>query len=51
MISHFIGDLLFGGFVIIIAVILINDQENAVKLTQGLTGAYTGGVKELAAIR
>jgi hypothetical protein len=51
MFGNFIGDLLFGGFVIIMVVILINDQENAVKLTKGGVEAYTGGVKELASIR
>jgi hypothetical protein len=51
MFGNFIGDILFGGFVIIMVVILINDQENAVNLVSGTTKAYTGGVKELASIR
>jgi hypothetical protein len=49
--GKFVGDFLFGGFVIVMAVILFNDQDKAVKLTQGLGGAYTTGVKDLASIR
>lgn len=49
--GRFIGDLLFGGFVIVLAVIFIRDQENATKLVGGLAGTYTGSVKELASIR
>jgi len=51
MFGNFIGDILFGGFVIIMVVILVNDQDKAVNLVQGGTNAYVGGVKELASIR
>lgn len=51
MFGKFVGDLLFGGFVIIMAVILINDQDKAVKLTQGTEQTYVEGVKGLASIR
>lgn len=49
--GNFIGDLLFGGFIIVMAVILINDQANAVKLAQGGADVYTSSVKNLATIR
>jgi len=44
----YFGDLLFWGFLLVILVILIRDQSNAVALTKGLTGAYTGGITDLA---
>jgi hypothetical protein len=44
----YMGDLLFWGFLLVVLVILIRDQSNAVALTKGLTGAYTGGITGLA---
>ena len=44
----YIGDILFWGFLLVVLVILIRDQQNAVALTKGLTGAYTGGITSLA---
>lgn len=40
--------MLFWGFLLVILVIFIRDQSNAVALTKGLTGAYTGGITDLA---
>lgn len=45
-----IGDLFFWGFMLVILVILIRDQGNAVALTKGMVGAYTGGITDLAAL-
>jgi len=42
------GDILFWGFLLVILVILIRDQGNAVALTKGMVGAYTGGITDLA---
>jgi hypothetical protein len=42
------GDILFWGFLLVILVILIRDQSNAVALTKGMVGAYTGGITDLA---
>ena len=42
------GELLFWGFMLVLIVIFIRDQSNAVALTKGLTGAYTGGITDLA---
>lgn len=42
------GELLFWGFMLVLVVIFIRDQSNAVALTKGLTGAYTGGITDLA---
>lgn len=42
------GELLFWGFLVAILVIFIRDQANAVALTKGLTGAYTGGITDIA---
>ena len=44
------GDLLFWGFLLVILVILIRDQANAVKLFSGTVNAYTGGITSLAAL-
>jgi hypothetical protein len=49
-VQNFIGDLLFGGFVIILLVILINDSENAVNLLGGTAKVYTGSVRTLAQV-
>lgn len=42
------GDLLFWGFLLVILVILIRDQKNAVALFSGGINAYTGGITSLA---
>lgn len=42
------AELLFWGFLLVILVIFIRDQANAVALTKGLTGVYTGGITDLA---
>ena len=42
------GDLLFWGFLLVILVILIRDQSNAVALLSGSVNAYTGGITSLA---
>ena len=44
----YVGDLFFWGFLLVVLVILIRDQSNAVALTSGLTNAYTGGITSLA---
>ena len=44
----YFGDILFWGFLLVILVILIRDQSNAVALTKGLVGSYTGGITTLA---
>jgi len=46
----YFGDILFWGFLLVILVILIRDQSNAVALTKGLVGSYTGGITALAAL-
>jgi hypothetical protein len=42
------SELLFWGFLLVILVIFIRDQSNAVALTKGMVGTYTGGITELA---
>lgn len=42
------SELLFWGFLLVILVIFIRDQSNAVQLTKGLVGTYTGGITDLA---
>jgi hypothetical protein len=44
------GELLFWGFLLVLIVIFIRDQSNAVALTKGLVGTYTGGITDLAAL-
>jgi len=44
------GELIFWGFLIAIAFLFISDAPNAVFLTKGMVGAYTGGVTDLAKI-
>lgn len=46
----YFGDILFWGFLIVIGFILISDAPNAVYLTKGMVGAYTGGITDLAKI-
>jgi hypothetical protein len=42
------GELLFWGFLLVILVIFIRDQANAVALTKGMVSTYTGGITDLA---
>lgn len=44
----YIGDLLFGGFVIVLVVIFLRDWSNATQLVSGLAGTYTTSVTNLA---
>jgi hypothetical protein len=44
----YVGDLLFGGFVIIMVVIFLRDWSNATQLVQGFAGTYTQSVTSLA---
>jgi hypothetical protein len=48
--DKYVGDLLFWGFFLVILVILIRDQSNAVALFKGGTEAYTGGITTLASL-
>lgn len=42
------AEILFWGFLVAILVIFIRDQSNAVALTKGMVGAYTGGITDIA---
>lgn len=44
----YLGDLLFGGFVIVLLVIFLRDWSNATQLVSGLAGTYTNSVTSLA---
>jgi hypothetical protein len=46
----YIGDLFFGGFIIVMTVIFLRDNQQAVSLVTGLGNAYTSGVTQLSSL-
>lgn len=46
--GKYVGDLLFGGFWIVLLVIFLRDHQQANDLVGGLAGTYTTSVSQLS---